>query len=180
MGHVARDFLVDLASDCKMKLKRKSVLRKMIFTILVTLGFCASASGPIWATEMNPGLSGGYHAVGDDGVNAPITQVANVSFSKLAFTVFDQGTLVSQSRPNGRGDIGFKNGSIWLADRHASMGENKCTIACKEHSRHWQNICRAEPGEKLMVTLPDIPFKVPYCLERYLLVLKQCVKEYGC
>ena len=81
----------------------KKIMRRIMFTVLVILGFCANASGPKWATEANPGLSGGYQSPGGEKINPPITQVANVAYTKPPFNGIVRGHIRS-SKPTQRND----------------------------------------------------------------------------
>ena len=60
-------------------------MRRIIFTLLVILGYCANTSGPIWASEANPGVSVGYQSPESEKFNTPDLQVATVNFTKPPF-----------------------------------------------------------------------------------------------
>lgn len=68
-----------------LNMREKNVMRKMIFTLLVILGFCANASGQVWASEENSGLTVGYKTPESEKFNTPTVQITTVSFTKPAF-----------------------------------------------------------------------------------------------
>jgi len=148
-------------------------MKRMIFTLLVILGFCANASGPIWASEANSGLSVGYQTLESEKFNGPLLYVATVSFTKPLFNGvvrMPAGNLKPTQRfaANGSLDLDCRSNQ----SRKCKVCLNRCIYNLQVRMRS----CSGMKGKGMIAGRRGQPPKEVSWCEIFQIEWHQCIK----